>query len=439
VADHISLFICYKKQLSYQQGAQPVTERTAEIFHFLLSESETYDPWFDNAGLMAGMEWETEIYRQLLASDVVVVLVGPGTWESEWVRREIAVANAFGISVVPVGFNLTEKEMVKELEGLSISDLQGKVTQNIRLKHGPALLDEFDADLRAASAATKARQRRTLNELWKRRTPTRKKAEDVQSYASFELLPRPRQTILHVVSGDIAKVRNVDVFVNSENDYMQMARFFESHTVSSILRRRGARIKDGRYQDIIQQELDWQLRDRGRPVQASEVFPTSAGGPDSLLATINKARAILHVAAVQAVDAESRVVPYKQPHQIESCVRAVLSCLARLNKDDGVFSPPDTDQRIEQERLASTGKGRLESIIFPLLGTGQGGAETSEVIDPMVEGMTGFLTDRDNQARLGHLKDIYICAYTQEDVETVTADLDRRLARATKVQRSRSS
>jgi O-acetyl-ADP-ribose deacetylase (regulator of RNase III) len=428
MTDRIRVFICYKKLLSYQQDGQRVIEKNkeAEIFHYLLSQHGSYDPWVDNARLMAGMEWETEIYSQLLASDIVVVLVGPGTSESEWVRREIALANAFGISVVPVGFSLTDEQMVKELTALSINDLQGKVTRNIQLTQGPALLAELDADLRRASAATKERQRATLDKLWKRRIPTRKKAPDNQNVASFDLLRRPRRVVLHVVSGDIAKVRNIDVFVNSENDYMQMARFFEAHTVSSIVRRRGARVKNGRYQDTIQQELDWQLRDRGRPVQASEVFPTSAGGPDSDLARINKARAILHVAAVQAVDAESRVVPYKHPQQIEACVRAVLSVLAELNQLSGVFSPPDTDQRIEQERLASAGKGRLESIIFPLLGTGQGGADTAEAIDPMVDGMISFFADVDTQAPVNPLKDIYICAYTQEDVEIVTAGLERR-------------
>jgi TIR domain len=441
MTEQIRVFICYKKVLSYQQDGQRVIEKNkeAEIFHYLLSQYGTYDPWLDNARLMAGMEWETEIYRQLLASDILVVLVGPGTSESEWVRREIAFANAFGISVVPVGFSLTDEQMVKELTALSISDLQGKVTRNIQLTQGPALLAEFDGDLRRAAAATKERQRAKLDGLWKRRSPTRKKAPDVLDSASFGLSPRPRHVVLHVASGDIAKIRNVDVYVNSENDYMQMARFFESHTVSSILRRRGACVKDGRYQDTIQQELDWQLRNRGRPVQASEVFATSAGGPDSDLARINKARAILHVAAAQAVDAESRVVPYKHPQQIEASVRNVLSAFAQLNQVSGVFSPPHTDQRAEQDRLASTGKSHLESIIFPLLGTGQGGADTTEVIDPMVDGMISFLTDVDNQALISPLKDIYICAYTEEDLEIVTAGLDRRLDRATKVHRSRSS
>jgi O-acetyl-ADP-ribose deacetylase (regulator of RNase III) len=431
MTERVRVFICYKKVLTYEQDGQRVIQKNtdAEILHLLLSKDGTYAPWVDNARLAAGMKWETEIYRQLMGSDVVVVLVGPGTSESEWVRREIAFANAFGISVVPVGSGLTREQMIEETKALSISDLQWTITMNIQVYEEQALLAELDGPLRAACAATKERQRTTLDELWKRRVPTRKKALDIQKAASFVLVTRPRRVALHVTSGDITRIRRVDAIVNSENDYMQMARFFESYTVSSILRRRGARVKNGRYQDTIQQELDWHLRERGRPVQASEVFATSAGGPDSELARDNKARVILHVAAVQAVDAESRVIPYKNPHQIEASVRAVLSTLAELNQRAGVFSPPETDQRIEQERLAAAGDGRLRSVIFPLLGTGQGGADAVEVIDPMVDGLTGFLSDGDNQALAEDLRDVYICAYTQEDVETVIAGLGRRLTR----------
>lgn len=432
MADRMRVFVCYKKMLSAQQDGQRVIQKNtaAEIFHYLLSQSGIYDPWVDNARLAAGMKWETEIYRQLLASDILVVLVGAGTSESEWVRREIALANALGISVVPVGFDLTDEQMIKETKALSISDLQWIITRNIQLSQGPALLAELDGALRSALAATRERQRVTLDELWKRRAPKRKKAPENQRAASFELISQPGPVTLHVASGDIAKIRNVDVVVNSENDYMQMARFFESHTVSSVLRRRGARVKNGRYQDIIQQELDWQLGDRGRPVQASEVFATSAGGPDSELARVSKARVILHVAAVQAVDADSRVIPYKHPQQIEASVRAVLSALAGLNQASGVFSPPGSDQRAEQERLAADGQGRLKSIVFPLLGTGQGGADTAEVIDPMVDGLISFLSDADNRALAEELRDVYISAYTQEDVDTVTAALQQRLTPA---------
>jgi hypothetical protein len=432
MADRIRVFICYKRWLHRESDGQTFMQKNteAEIFNYLLGEFGEYEPWVDNAQLAAGMKWETEIYRHLLNSDVLVVLIGPGTSESEWVGREIALAHALGISVVPVGFDLTDEQMNVETKALSIDDLQWVTTRNIRLKQGPALLAELDGALRTAAVATRERQRVTLDGLWKSRLPQRKKATDNQTVAAFDLQGPYGQTTLCIASGDIARIRHVDVLVNSENDYMQMARFFESRTVSSILRRRGARVKNGKYSDTIQEELDWQLRDRGRPVQACEVFPTSVGGPDSELARVNKARVILHVAAVQAVDALSKVLPYKHPHQIESAVRGSLTVMAELNSVQGVFSPEGSAQRAEQERVAATGNWRLESILMPLFGTGTGGAETRDVIGAMLDALVSHLSDPDNQILAESLKHVYLSAYLEEDVQVLEAALASRFPRA---------
>jgi O-acetyl-ADP-ribose deacetylase (regulator of RNase III) len=430
VARRISVFICYKKLLSRQRGDQRIEQKNteAEILHFLLSGHGSYEPWVDNAQIAAGMKWEMEIYRQLLKSDVVVVLVGPGTSESEWVRREIALAKALGISIVPVGFDLTDEQMETEVKALSIDDTQWVITRNINLQRGRALVAELSTALDQACGATRERQNVVLNDLWTRQRIQKSKAPDSQSVASYRLPSPHGQAVVHVASGDVAKVRDVDVLVNSENNYMQMARFFEGATVSSILRHRGSRIKDGRYEDTIQQELDWRLRDRVRPVQACEVFPTSAGAPGSQLAGVNRARVILHVAAVQAVEAEERIVPYKQPHQIESAVRGALSVMSDLNEVSAVFSPPGSDQRTEQERLAAGGKGVLESILFPLLGTGTGGAEAHDVVAPMIDGLVGHLADSNSEGFGRALKKVYISAYTEDDVSAVMEALGRSLA-----------
>ncbi|HXP19640.1 MAG TPA: TIR domain-containing protein [Streptosporangiaceae bacterium] len=428
----IRVFVCYKKKLLRQEGGQQIVQKNteAEIFHHLLSQHAGYEPWVDDAGVAAGVEWETEIYRQVLVSDVLVVLVGPGTSESEWVKREIALAHALGISVVPVGFDLNDQQLLDELKELSISHVQAIITRNIRIGRGAALLAELDDALRKACAATRERQRVTLDPLWRRRAPVRQKAQDRQRAATFHWRSDGEQVAFHVASGDISKIRDIDIIVNSENDYMQMARFFESHTLSSVLRRRGARIKDGRYEDTIQQELDWQLRARGRPVLASEAFATSAGGPDSQLARVNRARVIMHVAAVQAVDARSLLIPYTHPNEIEDSVRAVLSGMTVLNQLNGVFSPPGSDQHAEQERLAAAGQGQLRSVIFPLLGTGQSGADTADVVGPMLDGLINFLSESGNEILVEALREVYVSAYTQDDVDIVIPELDRRLGPA---------
>ncbi|MDF5755931.1 TIR domain-containing protein [Spongiactinospora sp. TRM90649] len=422
------VFICYKKLLAYEESGQRVVQKNtaAETLHFVLAQDPGYDPWVDNARIVPGMAWETEIYQRILSSDVLLVLIGRGTAESEWVRREVAMATALGLSIVPVGFDMTDRQMADETTALNIGHLQWVLLRDISPARAQPLLAELRDPLARAAAATVEQQRLTLAPLLARQRAVRTPALDRQRAASFDLYPATGMR-LHVAAGDIEKVRNVDVFVNPENDYMQMARFFESRTISSILRRRGQADRRQGYHDTIQQELDWQLRDRSRPVQASEVFPTSAGGPRSDLARINRGRVILHVAAVQAVAAESRVIPYKHPRQIESSVRSVLAAMGDLIRTSCVISPDGTDQRADQERLAAAGGGGVESVIFPLLGTGQGGADTAEVVGPMIDGMLGFLSEEDDGTVADALRDVYIAALYQEDVDIVTEVLGSRL------------
>jgi hypothetical protein len=163
-------------------------------------------------------------------------------------------------------------------------------------------------------------------------------------------------------------------------------------------------------------------------VQAGEVFVTSAGAPASELARINKARYIFHVAAVEAVDAEGIVIPFKQPYQIEGCVRASLAKLVEVNQLQGIISPPETEQRKQQEARAGEGRGIARSIIFPLFGTGQGGGVAGDVIGPMLDGIYGFFDDPESAELAATLNEIYISAFKQDDVEAVAGFLRSRKA-----------
>ena len=430
MATPTKVFVCYKKILA---GDRP--NEKADVLNQILNRDQgRFDSWIDDAGLPAGMAWETDIYRRILVSDVLLVLIGPGTAQSPWVQREIALATALGIAIVPIGFDLSRSDMTKELNDLDIGHLQGKVTQNIKGSTAEALLAELRADLQSAALRTKEKQKETLRDLLARGSPPAPKtAKNNQRAATFALSAGGRS--LHVASGDMSKVKGIDVLVNSENNYMQMARVFESRTVSAILRLSGGtRVRDRKYEDTIQRELDWQLRVRGVPLQFGEVFATSAGGAGSELASVTKARYIFHVAAVQAVEAAGTVIPYKEPHQIERCVRASLSKLVEINKLKGVISPPDTEARTEQEKLAAEGGGIVRSIVFPLFGTGHGGSAAADVIGPMLDGITDFLADPDGIQSAAPLSDIYISAFKEDDLKAVVAFLQKKLGRSARKQ-----
>jgi len=55
--------------------------------------------------------------------------------------------------------------------------------------------------------------------------------------------------------------------------------------------------------------------------------------------------------------------------------------------------------------------------VFPLFGTGQGGAAVGEVLGPMFDGIVNALAD--DESAFTRLMDIYISAYTLPDVEAV--------------------
>lgn len=422
----LNIFICYKRVLTQERNGRIVEQQDQRpgILQYHLKNAKRqfgeYDAFIDEADLVGGMIWESEIYRNILRADAMVVVIGAGTSKSEWVKREVALANALGITVIPLGEGLTTEEMASEMKELGIERFQWKITHNLKLNAGDALVQELQPLLYRAAEQTKRQQSVTLRELFDRRNVRPAKAPDNQRAAVFSLKCNQSVLELCVASGDISRFRGIDVLVNSENDYMQMARFFESRTVSSILRQYGAVQQGGRFEDTLQAELDWQLQGRWRPVTPGEVFATSSGRPESRLSSLLKTRYVLHVAAVQAVLSEATVVPFKQVDQIDSCVRGCLGKLADINAQRGIISPPDTVQRQEQENRAAKGDDTVRSILFPLFGTGRGGADAAEVLPAMLSGLLGFFQDSADSGLSGTLRQIYICVYTAEDLAVAT-------------------
>src|SRR5262249_50445112 len=100
---------------------------------------------------------------------------------------------------------------------------------------------------------------------------------------------------LGIVIGDIRHVSHVDIWVNSENTDMRMARHTD-YSISAIIRYDGAKRDDeGRVvEDLIADELERKVAGR-RPVAPATVLATGSG----MLAESNGVRLVLHIAAVQ--------------------------------------------------------------------------------------------------------------------------------------------
>jgi O-acetyl-ADP-ribose deacetylase (regulator of RNase III) len=160
----------------------------------------------------------------------------------------------------------------------------------------------------------------------------------------FRIPKVPRKRI-GLLTGDLRHVTGVDIWVNSENTNMQMARYYD-RSGSAVIRYFGARRdRAGQViQDTVAEELSAAMGS-AKTVPPGTVLMTTSGE----LERTNAVKKIFHAAAVQGQPG----VGYRPVPDVEMCVREALE-LADANECAGLG---------------------LHSILFPILGTGAGGAE----------------------------------------------------------------
>lgn len=198
---------------------------------------------------------------------------------------------------------------------------------------------------------------------------------------------RRRITLL---TGDIGERRDLDVWVNSENTNMQMARFYD-RGMSALIRYLGAR-KDEQQnivEDTIANELAALMKGRDS-VAPGTVYATSAGA----LAQSHNVKRLFHAAAVVGTPGAG----YLPIPEIDRCVTACL-------------------------RLADAESMRplaLRSIAFPLLGTGTGGGNLEATAGRLIQAAISYLTTNPNAS----LDNVCFLAWNERDLEACTAVLD---------------
>ncbi|WP_158851420.1 macro domain-containing protein [Saccharothrix deserti] len=186
---------------------------------------------------------------------------------------------------------------------------------------------------------------------------------------------------LGVVTGDLRRVRSAQVWVNPENTEMRMARVDE-FSVSAIIRHEGAR-RDatGRItSDLIVDELDRLVGSR-RPVPAGTAIVTGAGA----LARFG-VRYVVHSAAVHGEPGAG----YRQVREVGRCVTAVLAAIDRID-----------DHR------------PVESVLFPLLGAGQGGGDPRKTAVVLTSAVTDYLAATPTSS----IRTVHVLAYTDVELD----------------------
>lgn len=194
-----------------------------------------------------------------------------------------------------------------------------------------------------------------------------------------------------LITGKMQDVKVADVWVNSENTNMQMARFFD-RSISSVIRYLGA-VKDEAgnvLEDTIANELDKAVGGASIVAPAS-VFVTSAGE----LQETNNVKRLVHVAAVQGEFSHG----YFPIQGIENCVTKVL-------------------HRVDSAALKEL---NIKSILFPLIGTGTGRGNSEEIIGKLLDAAVSYLETNPNST----LEKIFFLTYTDADLIICTNILDK--------------
>lgn len=198
----------------------------------------------------------------------------------------------------------------------------------------------------------------------------------------FELIHVSGKQIGYI-TGNIKNVKGVDVWVNSENTNMQMARPFE-RSISSTIRYEGAKKnRSGNIvDDIIANELNKIMEEEGGRAIPGTVIPTASGE----LERTNNVKRIFHAAAVFGQPGEG----YKPINNIEDCISNALELI-------------DNDEELSKEDL--------HSIIFPLMGTGTTKLSAQGIADNLIDAALNYLEQNPDSK----VNKIYFLAYNEQD------------------------
>jgi len=184
------------------------------------------------------------------------------------------------------------------------------------------------------------------------------------------------------ITGNIKNINNVDIWVNSENTNMQMARHYE-HSISATIRYEGA-TKDGNgyvVDDLIAKDL--RKVTHGRDCLPGNIVVTTAGE----LENSNNVKRIFHAAAVIAEPGSG----YRLINNIAQCVRNAL-------------------RKADSAELANV---ELHSILFPLMGTATARSSAQETANKLIDEAVEYMKQKP-QSRIDK---IYFLVYTEQDRE----------------------
>lgn len=225
----------------------------------------------------------------------------------------------------------------------------------------------------------------------KRAVRNRRRREPLTSETIHYGLTANPSLMIGYKTGSIENVKGVDIWVNSENEDMIMDRF-TGRSISATIRWLGAEkdVDDNATEDTIANALNRALQ-HVQHVKIGTVIETTAGELER-----NGVKRLYHVATVRG-EGPGHGFRAELP-DLGRCVRNVLQRIDRKNRH------PWT-------RLRSTLSQRSikRSVLFPMIGAGDGGLELDDVASELIRAALDFFQQHDDT----EVRQVYFLAFTK--------------------------
>jgi O-acetyl-ADP-ribose deacetylase (regulator of RNase III) len=415
IPDNLHVFISHRSDDLSTREADDLRKRLV---------AEGIKVFLDIRQLEGGDQWDERLYEEVRSSDVLIIILNED--DSNWVRREVDLARGANISILPVRISPSIVNIEMLLRNLDLNTTQytnyvslaeyiarinadetHSTEVKVSLREGApqkveSIYQELIQNIYKRANQTRDKQRKWALKL--RNNRKRKKFRPAKSsYVKFQIKDTDYE--IHIATGDIIDLKNIDVIVNSENTYMQMARRLDNNTLSSNLRHYGSEFDEfnNLLSDSVQDDLNRIIK-TNRPVQIGAVFSTIGGHPNSRIVKRTNLKYIIHAATTQVNITRDNHYGFEGmgADDIPQLTKACLIEFDKLNQYE-----------VNQDNP-------LVNIFFPVFNAGEVGVPISDILDHMIEGMMDYINDQPTT----HLKHIHILAYTQNELNIIQAILE---------------
>ncbi len=208
-----------------------------------------------------------------------------------------------------------------------------------------------------------------------------------------------------LVPGNIADVKGVDAWVNSENDWLMMARTVDRSISAHIRYLSSRRNAEGvPLNDPMQKAL--------RPIAYGPIKPMKLGSiritGSGALRKSHGVKRILHVVSVKAKPLGSASLKEEPGRYVSDVMRAA--------------------EQYNRSFFRIFGGAKLRSMIVPMFGTGMAGESPDAMADMLVDGLLRGVAAISSPGRQPTLRRVQIVAYSTQQYLPMRRSFDKRVA-----------